>query len=760
MKIFAETAAGARAARSLFEAAARHFLMLTLAYISSRAKIAGDMLPFGVAVSAAAPAELLPSALTGAVLGYLLPSVGSDCFRYTAACAAAAAVKLAVAYLCRLKKHDGFIFVSTALLLFLTAAVTRGSGLLSLMLCAAEGLLGGAAALLSSRTLTVKASAGGMTSYERTATAVTACIICMGLYDLRLGLLSLGCTASALLLALAAEQGGASAGALVGALMGAAAYLSAGESLPTLAFTLAGIAGGLVSPMGKYAVVSAMTAVAAVTAALSGFGAASAELFTSFISGCIIYAVLPSRAIFPLCSFLKSVPIADRSAGIQQAVADRLSSASEALVTVGSMISDVSDRLSAAEAPRLDSVSEAILRRACEGCGYLSLCWERDKAATEAQIYSLTADFGSFADAAPLLHRCPRRERLEAAARDAYGEYKRQLEEDSRLREIREAIKNEYLALSELLKEFSEETAACQSCCDQLSAELSEAVSSLGVRPSRLSCITDRLGRMRIELALPIARGMPVGRARLRGLAESVTMRAFDIPEVVRGGSNYLITMTEKAKFEPEIGIFRITEEGSEASGDTADSFSDGRGRRYLVLSDGMGSGRQAASASSMAGGLFCRMICSGFGAECSLQLINSALMYRSRSEAFTTLDVTEIDLYSGKALMLKAGTAPTFVLKNGHASKASCSSLPIGILKTASFARAATELKKGDILLMLSDGALSEGCDWICRELEKYSGEGAARLCERIARQAQSLRSDGHSDDITVMAAIMTEAV
>ena len=67
--------------------------------------------------------------------------------------------------------------------------------------------------------------------------------------------------------------------------------------------------------------------------------------------------------------------------------------------------------------------------------------------------------------------------------------------------------------------------------------------------------------------------------------------------------------------------------------------------------------------------------------------------------------------------------------------------------------------LKKDDIVLMLSDGAVSEGTDWISAELEAWGDGSAQALAQRISECAKRRRTDHHEDDITVMAAILQKA-
>ena len=88
---------------------------------------------------------------------------------------------------------------------------------------------------------------------------------------------------------------------------------------------------------------------------------------------------------------------------------------------------------------------------------------------------------------------------------------------------------------------------------------------------------------------------------------------------------------------------------GQRLRGDSFEIFTDGVGKWYAVLSDGMGSGGRAAVDSAMALGLTSRLIRAGFGPDSVVRMVNSALMVKSGDESLSTLDMMELDLFNGK---------------------------------------------------------------------------------------------------------------
>ena len=85
---------------------------------------------------------------------------------------------------------------------------------------------------------------------------------------------------------------------------------------------------------------------------------------------------------------------------------------------------------------------------------------------------------------------------------------------------------------------------------------------------------------------------------------------------------------------------------------------------------------------------------------------------------------------------------------------------MPAGILREVSFDKAVLKCKIGDIVVLMSDGVICDGIDWIKKEIEEWSNGTAQELAERLCNGARRRRNDCRQDDITVMAAILKKAI
>ncbi len=242
--------------------------------------------------------------------------------------------------------------------------------------------------------------------------------------------------------------------------------------------------------------------------------------------------------------------------------------------------------------------------------------------------------------------------------------------------------------------------------------------------------------------------------------AETVCDRDFETPTVNRVNNDAFVTLCERVKINISVGVAQLCCGDGSVCGDAYTFFDDGKGRKIMILSDGMGTGGRAAVDGAMTSGLMERLLKAGFGYNCALKIVNTAMLFRSTDESLATVDITCIDMFSGKTELLKAGAAPTLIRKGGKTGKAQSTSLPAGILRDIGFDSADVALKVGDIVVMMSDGVCASGTDWICAILEDFKGENAQALAEKICFAARQKRDDGHDDDITVMTAILEKAV
>ncbi len=192
----------------------------------------------------------------------------------------------------------------------------------------------------------------------------------------------------------------------------------------------------------------------------------------------------------------------------------------------------------------------------------------------------------------------------------------------------------------------------------------------------------------------------------------------------------------------------------SQYCGDTADAFFGEDGRFYGFISDGMGSGRDAALTSGI-GGIFLRKLLRvGGGCEETLHLLNGFLRNRgsgSLHECSATVDLVALDLMEGSASFYKSGAAPTYVFRQGGLLKLRARTVPVGILQEPDIRKIDLHVGSGDLLVMVSDGVKrgKEECPWLFDLLRSHSETDPDRLADLIVKYA---KEEGSVDDISTV--------
>lgn len=183
--------------------------------------------------------------------------------------------------------------------------------------------------------------------------------------------------------------------------------------------------------------------------------------------------------------------------------------------------------------------------------------------------------------------------------------------------------------------------------------------------------------------------------------------------------------------------------------GDSISIFENADGRSFALLSDGMGSGRNAAHLSGICTIFLQKMLSTGGETGVILRMLNDFLSAGALGESSATVDLLDLDLYTGEGSFWKSGAAPTFILREGNLFRLTSRTAPAGILPESDVQKTVFRLYPGDTVIMLSDGiadGLGDG-DLLATMLDGIeTEEGLRRAAERIA-DARRFAAQGSED-------------
>lgn len=566
--------------------------------------------------------------------------------------------------------------------------------------------------------LSVPASRGGLLAL------VCACLISLAplaVYkDISLGrILAVAAVLSA------AWQGGISTGAIVGVSVGLSMDLaSQGTPLYTMAYGLSGLAAGLWRGRGRPGAAIVYTLANACAVLWTWDRGLNLSILYEVLFACLLFLVIPDKLMRQLGVWLVPKPAGPADLQAQRVVQQKLEQTSKAFRSLCDCLR------SAFRPPENDNdiatVFDRTASRLCRACSLRSRCWQQDYNTTFNALNDATpamvergkatgSDFPRhFAD------RCIHFPDFVSTVNEELTAlfYRRQY--NARIRESRTAVCRQYAQLSELLGE-----AACE-----LSQELSpdaigdrrvrQCVAQLGL--SVRTCVyRDGRGLLRIE-----AEGadcMELSRpSRLSELS-----LALGVPLRVDGEGEQSLSLLQQEPLMALAGVAAQKKNGETVSGDAGTYFKRSDGKLYLLLCDGMGSGPAANRESSLAVRLLEQLLQAGVSTRHALSTLSSALALRGEDTGgFTTVDLLQIDLFSGEGELYKLGAAPTYVKKGSSVQSLTGTSLPAGLADgdASSLDHFTLRLAPGDCVLMVSDGICAAGDDgWLRERLKNFDG-------------------------------------
>ncbi len=219
---------------------------------------------------------------------------------------------------------------------------------------------------------------------------------------------------------------------------------------------------------------------------------------------------------------------------------------------------------------------------------------------------------------------------------------------------------------------------------------------------------------------------------------------------IMENGSTSLL-MDSAVRFRVECARTGISKKGEAESGDAVSFFDGGDGTFYALLSDGMGSGREAAECSRLTVTFLEKLLKTGADRESTVAMLNRFLAERD-SECFSTVDLLSADLYSGEAVLLKAGAAPSFLLRDGGCKRIQSKSCPVGIISEARPEQLTFAIRGGDIVVLLSDGLAGEdGAADAALRLLRTVAEPQSSADIANALLSSAIRLYGRRDDMSV---------
>lgn len=730
-------------------------------FLMSAARIAGSAAPFGAAVVAQAGAGLNGVAsLAGACLGYLAVGGLAWGIRYAAACVLIFTV--------------GFIFIDSRVrgrVWFMPACAAA--------IMAATGLLGGLSSGAEPAKLIVPAlaeavlSAGAvcffreaLSTAERTTEAavkrhdaaviVFAACALMALSRLNImGVISVGRVLSLLLVMTCALKGGSLAGAGAGTAFGLAMDAASGLApVYTMVYAFAGLISGMFSRFGRLSyVVSFILADALAVLCAWSWTERLDALFEVFAAS-VGFMLLPPGLLARVGALIQPLSAGMGESGLRKYASRRVEGIARAFDDVSAVARRNSEFVNDNDIARVfDRAADA----ACMRCKRRDECWVKNYMETLDALNQATAAMTErglleaedipewFRDKCTGLAAFVAAVNAELRASAGHRQFR------ARMEESRSAAWSQYEDFAEILIDVARELGSLNGADPLAERRLMRYLRSQDIEADA-AVFRDSTGRLRAVVESGKLSALTSDPAYLDKLSAVLGVRLCR----PNSGAEGRLTLLEAEPLAVSVGIAAMKKKGENVSGDRGTYFKTDAGVLCVILSDGMGTGEDAAAESVEAVEILERFLRSGVEPATAMKILNSVMLLRNGDEwGFATVDLMCVDLFTGETSFYKYGAAPSYVRTGKSVRRVTGESLAAGLMSGEGAAPDVVRmrLKPGSVAVIASDGVITGEDDaWLREELRDAAEDKDMRsLAREVLRKAAD--EYGAGDDMTVLA-------
>jgi len=250
---------------------------------------------------------------------------------------------------------------------------------------------------------------------------------------------------------------------------------------------------------------------------------------------------------------------------------------------------------------------------------------------------------------------------------------------------------------------------------------------------------------------------MDISSNRLSAIMSETARKKLSLPEFIINENYVIMRMTTLPKLHVEYAKTTLAKNGEPVCGDTVSFFENEEKYFYCLISDGMGSGRDASLTSRLSAIMLEKLLTIGADKKDALQMVNKMLTQK-KEEVFATIDLLEVDRITSQATLFKVGAAPTFLIRGNECHRIEAKTPPAGIMREVIAEKVSITLRRGDFIVMVSDGVVQTETELFdIAPLVKSGGcKSAHALASRIleeARNCAEYSDEMSSDDMSVCA-------
>lgn len=443
----------------------------------------------------------------------------------------------------------------------------------------------------------------------------------------------------------------------------------------------------------------------------------------------------------------------------------RLDNFSEVLFTMSNILNNLADNDKLTLKTKSCGLIENLADRVCGNCNMRSMCWKRETYYTYAAFEELIQNYQNniFKIPKEIEKKCIKRTSLIKNTEDIVNNYiisemwRMQL---SKGREIMSSqIQNMGGSIKEILSEFKSEF----KFNGDMERKLMKALSRNNIEFKDLICLNSKSDKLTIKMTMNACGGrqvcvkdvLPV----INRTVEKIMCVGDDGCSISPENNLCTVMFEETPKYYVASYVSRVCKDGEKQNGDSYNFGKMKDGNYMVIISDGMGYGPQANRESKAVVDLIEKFTTAGLSENTAINAVNSIMTLKfNEDEKFSTVDLCNIDLYSGNTEFLKVGGVNSFIKRKNKVQVINSKTLPIGVLDKPDIQVTSKSVQNGDVIVMISDGVMDckkeeKGeSKWIVDFLSKCDGSKPKELAEVIINKALEFCNGKAEDDMTVI--------
>ena len=242
-------------------------------------------------------------------------------------------------------------------------------------------------------------------------------------------------------------------------------------------------------------------------------------------------------------------------------------------------------------------------------------------------------------------------------------------------------------------------------------------------------------------------------------------MKVYSITEKSKKSGTYEIKLAVKPEMKVYESCQMLPADDNTVSGDSYSFVDTKDGNVYAILSDGMGTGKNAQSQSESVIRIMQLYIKSGVNISSAVSTINMLLSAKSTDVSTASVDICHINMYKKMAGFVKMGAMPSLIISRESVKIVEINRPPAGItvdLEELSYTMCEYDISEDIAVVMFTDGIFDAFIDggvnkrvfyeYIANIIRKFQGKDKCEkgAAEEILKKASEI-SQKH-DDMSVL--------